>query len=217
MFFLLTQQQRINRFAVVNENFEYIFVAKNLQITNSSVTTTDYIGGTRGTITYINTAVGGMNSNWGRINVQEYVIDYIEEYGCDLFICAFGMNDLDATASITRSNTKNIIDPVLAASPNTSVMLVSTMFYNNVAVDGERKDNLILEQDVALKSLAEDYRNGGYECAVTSMSLVSQSVLEHKDFMDYTGNNVNHPNDYFCRVYAQTLFEALIGYDNLAD
>ena len=182
-----------------------------------NVPTTDYVGGTRGTITYINTAVGGKNSNWGRINVQEYVINYIEEYGCDLFICAFGMNDLDATASITRSNTKNIVDPVLAAAPDTSVMLVSTMFYNNVAVDGERRDNLILEQDVALKSLAEDYRNAGHECAVTSMSLVSQSILEHKDFMDYTGNNVNHPNDYFCRIYAQTLFEALIGYDNLAD
>jgi hypothetical protein len=126
------------------------------------------------------------------------------------------MNDLDATASITRSNVKNIVDPVLSVAPDTSVMLVSTMFYNNVAVDGERRNNLIKEQDIALKSLAEDYRGAGYECNVTSMSLLSESVLEHKDFIDYTGNNVNHPNDFFSRVYAQTLFRALIGYENLS-
>ena len=47
---------------------------------------------------------------------------------------------------------------------------------------------------------------------MTSMSL---SILDHKDFVDYTGNNINHPNDFFERVYAQTLLQSFIGYENM--
>ena len=43
---------------------------------------------------------------------------------------------------------------------------------------------------------------------MTSMSL---SILTRKDFYDYSGNNINHPNDFFGRVYAQTLLETVVG------
>jgi hypothetical protein len=32
---------------------------------------------------------------------------------------------------------------------------------------------------------------------------------------DESGNNINHPNDWFYRVYAQTLLQTLIGYENM--
>jgi hypothetical protein len=44
---------------------------------------------------------------------------------------------------------------------------------------------------------------------------VSKAILERKDFQDTTGNNINHPNDYFYRMYAQTLLQTLIGYENM--
>ena len=47
------------------------------------------------------------------------------------------------------------------------------------------------------------------------MTAVSLDVLKHKEFKDYTGNNINHPNDFFSRVYAQVLLQALIGYENM--
>ena len=31
----------------------------------------------------------------------------------------------------------------------------------------------------------------------------------------YAGNNINHPNDFWARLYANTLFETLVGYENL--
>ena len=43
----------------------------------------------------------------------------------------------------------------------------------------------------------------------------SKAILEHKEFQDYSGNNINHPNDWFCRVYAQTILQTLIGYENM--
>jgi len=43
---------------------------------------------------------------------------------------------------------------------------------------------------------------------VTSMS---RRLLETKRFRDYTGNNVNHPNDFMARVYAQVVFRAIEG------
>ena len=88
---------------------------------------------------------------------------------------------------------------------------------NNTVVYAETYNANIKNQDSALKALAENYSSAGIECGVASVGLVSESVLERKEFRDYTGNNINHPNDFFCRVYAQTIFKALIGYENLAD
>ena len=177
----------------------------------------DYVGGTRGTITYVNTAVGGWTSANGWSNFEKHVADYIREYGCDLFVCGFGMNDKNLDASITAENIGKIVDGVIALEPDTAVMLVASMLYNNTDVYAETYNANIKNQDSALKTLAESYRDKGIECGVASVGLVSESVLERKEFRDYTGNNINHPNDFFCRIYAQTVFKALIGYENLAD
>jgi hypothetical protein len=37
------------------------------------------------------------------------------------------------------------------------------------------------------------------------MTAVHGSLLSKKSYADMTGNNINHPNDYLARVYAQTL------------
>ena len=37
------------------------------------------------------------------------------------------------------------------------------------------------------------------------MTSIHQSLLARKSYADMTGNNINHPNDYLARVYAQTL------------
>ena len=39
--------------------------------------------------------------------------------------------------------------------------------------------------------------------------------VEHIKFEDFSGNNINHPNDFWARLYANTLFETLVGYENL--
>jgi hypothetical protein len=63
--------------------------------------------------------------------------------------------------------------------------------------------------------LADKLIDGGTPCSVATVTSMSQSVLERKSFRDYTGNNINHPNDFFARIYAQVIIETVFGYDNL--
>jgi hypothetical protein len=62
------------------------------------------------------------------------------------------------------------------------------------------------------ESLAEDYVKDGKSCAVAKMTSMSQRILENKRFRDHTGNNINHPNDFLGRLYAQVVYETVIGY-----
>jgi len=71
------------------------------------------------------------------------------------------------------------------------------------------------QQEAHLERTAKNFRDDGVACVVSNMTSVSKAVLEHKEFHDYSGNNINHPNDYFVRVYAQTLLQTIIGYENM--
>lgn len=176
------------------------------------VPATEYVGGERGTITYVNTAIGGWTSTDGVNNFDKFVKQQIEKYGCDLFVLGYGMNDGGFAATTTKANAKKIIDGVLAVKPEASVMIVSTMTPHS----GSNWDfAAIKQQEKQLLNLAKSYRNDGNAVAVACVHSVSVAVQEHKTFNDYSGNNINHPNDWFYRVYAQTLLQTLIGYENM--
>ena len=61
----------------------------------------------------------------------------------------------------------------------------------------------------ALAELTEEYENVGLSTTLNTVL----SVYEHKRFYDCTANNVNHPNDFMMRIYAQTLLYSLFGAD----
>jgi len=42
------------------------------------------------------------------------------------------------------------------------------------------------------------------------MTSVHGELLRHKAYQDMTGNNINHPNDYLARWYAQVIGALLI-------
>ncbi len=172
----------------------------------------DYDGGDRGTITYVNTAIGGWTSADGVSNLDKFVKDKINAYGCDLFVVAFGMNDAAVAPRQTAQNIETIVDGVLECSPSASIVLLSTMVPNPAGIGWYGNQ---VKQETQLQKLAEDYMEKGVPCAVSCMTSVSLSILEHKEFHDYSGNNINHPNDYFVRVYAQILLQTVIGYENM--
>ncbi len=176
------------------------------------VPSTDYVGGTRGTITYVNTAVGGWTSQNGVDNLTAYVTNKIATYGCDFFLSGFGMNDGGVDPAETVANTRQIVDAVLAMRSDAAIVLMATMVPNINGLNwyGNQK-----YQEAALQTLAQEYKNNGVSCAVACMTSVSLSLLDRKDYHDHTGNNVNHPNDFLSRVYAQTLFQTVIGYENV--
>ena len=174
----------------------------------SRIPNQDYtVENARGTITYINPAIGGWNTQQGLDNYDSHVKPFIEQYGCDLFVLAFGMNDAGGAPRTIAATQKKILNRVLEQSPAAGLLIVSTMVPNPDATNGWYGNQE--KQQKSLQSLAEDMRARNASCAVACMTSVSKAVLEHKSFRDYSGNNINHPNDFFSRVYAQCLLELL--------
>ena len=172
----------------------------------------EYGTGDRGTITYVNTAIGGWNSNDGVTNFDKFVKEQVEKHGCDLFVIGYGMNDGGMAATQTKANVKKMIDAMYEIKPEVSVMIVSTMTPHS----GSNWDHAsIQQQERQLDSLAKQLRKDDKAVAVACVHSVSKAIQEHKTFNDYSGNNINHPNDWFYRVYAQTLLQTLIGYENM--
>ena len=176
-----------------------------------------YVAGDRGTITYINTAVGGWTSNDGVTNFDTFVKPYVEEYGCDLFVVAFGGNDapMGLKPGNIASNFKTMITKVHDIDPDAHFMMVATMVTNTLATNGWYTPTILEHEKEFLKASRQLNSLEKINGAVTNMTSMSLSVLDYKEFVDYTGNNINHPNDFFERVYAQTLLQSFIGYENM--
>ncbi len=195
---------------------QYGYTIKYVDGLESASTDTTY--GTNGTVTYINTAVGGWNTQQGRDNFDEKVKAYTGKYGCDLFVLAFGMNNGGSTADFVCGVLDEIVTKLEACAPDASVLLVSTMLPNPEAVRNP-KDNFFCNGtqptfEASMIPLAEAINNRGTNCALAPMTSMTEYLYTIKRFRDTTGNNVNHPSDFVVRLYAQTLFQTIFGYEN---
>ena len=63
--------------------------------------------------------------------------------------------------------------------------------------------NQVEFQDVLLSECEKD------GVAVANITRIHESLLAKKRYVDMTGNNVNHPNDYITRIYVQALMKTL--------
>ncbi|MBE7065412.1 MAG: hypothetical protein E7384_06340 [Ruminococcaceae bacterium] len=145
-------------------------------------------------ISFTNLSVGGMDSAWG-------VTQAATAASCkpDLIIIGFGMNDGSASVSTSayKSNIKSIIDTVKASNPDCEVILLSTMLSNPDWTAGHNQASYL--------PVLESFEGTG--CAVADITTPHSYLLTRKRFVDMTGNNVNHPNDFIVRLYAQVVLE----------
>ena len=142
-------------------------------------------------IDVINTAVGGMTADWGRKTAAENVAAYHP----DLVLIGFGMNDGSGHCSKEEfaDRLRSIIETTRAANPECEFILVTSICANTKAcLYGTQAD------------CAEGVRSlKGKGIAIADMMPVHEELLTKKRYVDMTGNNVNHPNDYLHRAYAQ--------------
>ncbi len=153
-----------------------------------------------GKIKCVNTAVGGKNTPWGLECLQERAIDI----NPDLMFLGFGMNDAGRTPEEESGLIKELIDRFLTACPNAEVALIATMLphFRAKGFWGNQK-----YFEPAFAKLCENYDNVG----LIPVSSAHRAMLETKRYYDMTGNNVNHPNDFLARVYAQTAVKSILG------
>lgn len=149
-------------------------------------------------IIHINTAVGGMTSTWGREHAKERSADKHP----DLLCLGFGMNDGHMTTDEYADNIKSIIETTRKENPHCDIVLIATMLPNKEVVGFWGNQEVFMP---VLKNIASQYEN----IAVADMTTMHAELLKRKRLFDMTGNNVNHPNDFLVRVYAQVILETL--------
>lgn len=151
------------------------------------------------TVEGVNHALGGAMSQWGADNINQFVV---REHP-DLVILGFGMND-GGTALVSslifKRNMNAMITAIKNANPKTDIILISTMLANPASIVDQKQETY--------KPLLESFTGEGIVVAdITSMH---KELLKHKSYQDMTGNNINHPNDYLARWYAQFISNMLI-------
>lgn len=148
----------------------------------------------------VNTAIGGKNASWGLEAVWERAVGV----NPDLMVLAFGMNNRTTPPEEFGCTMKQILDIFCSACPNADVALVSTMIPHFRAAKyycGQEK------QEPVLARLADQYPNVG----LVPMTSVYRYALDRKRDYDMNANNINHPNDFAVRLYAQATLSVLIG------
>ncbi len=149
-------------------------------------------------VVFTNTAVGGKTSAWGKDEAPQAVVAHQP----DLVVLAFGMNDGTGKMApeVFKENIASIINQAKAAKPATEFLLISTMLPN--------PESFFVGTQRDFKKVLEELTGPG--CTLVDITAVHDELLQHKTYQDLTGNNINHPNDFLIRWYAQFLAGTLI-------
>ena len=98
-----------------------------------------------------------------------------------------------------KHNIMGMKGQILKNNSSTEFILIATTVANAESVfDGCQREY----RDV----LAECMNPGD---VLVNMTEVHDALLSRKKFCDMTGNNINHPNDYLVRVYAQVILQLI--------
>lgn len=161
-----------------------------------------------GTVNVINRSVGGKYASWA----AEQATNLFGNDTFDLFVIAFGMNDgtLKVEGSAYKEYIDDIMQQILKINPSCEFLLVSTTLpnpestYAKYLSDGTSYHE---SYEPLLEELATKYGDNTEMFKLTSMH---NYMLTRKRFVDFTSSNINHPNDFLIRLYAQGIIE-LIG------
>jgi lysophospholipase L1-like esterase len=160
-----------------------------------------------------NAAVGGWTTAQGAANMATKVTEAgVNLADVDLFVIAFGMNDPETAESEYTSAIKQMINAYYKVNPNGSVLLVSPMQPNTQSkmVAGNQS-----KWESALNKVKNSSEYASKNVALAKVHTMFSELLtvSGKLSRDYLGNNINHPNDFGMRIYAQVVLKTLCGDD----
>ncbi|MBE6574568.1 MAG: SGNH/GDSL hydrolase family protein [Ruminococcaceae bacterium] len=146
-------------------------------------------------VDFHNPSIGGKDSKWGADTVEENVNFRFN----DLVIISLGGNDSFTEPDDYIKNIQTIIDSVRNKHPETEIIVAAPTFANRLL-----KGSFHGNQPVFIGHM---HKLKGERIAVADITSMQTELLEHKRYIDLTGNNVNHPNDFFHRMIAQYFIE----------
>ncbi len=155
-------------------------------------------------ITWENLSLGGKNSDWGAANFDARY-ELLSNKDIDLFLIGFGINDCGGgvTKDAFKANTESIISKLRAKCSDAAVLLYGG---NSTNTDAKIYDkDTLLSYEEALFEIAAATEN----TAATSFTSIYFDVAKSKESSDLFENNLNHANDFGCRIYAHTMLGAM--------
>lgn len=155
-------------------------------------------------IVKINRASGGTGTHWGKSAAESLV----NPEAPDLVVIAFGMNQASDLKNEFQTDITAIIQTIHKANPDAEFLLLSCMMPNTESVFFRR--HKLAQHEEALYDIQAAMPEIGIGVVPVHSVFASMTELGKK-FVDYTSNNINHPNDFACRVYAQLVLAALEG------
>jgi lysophospholipase L1-like esterase len=140
------------------------------------------------TVTLVNLGVAGTEPGWG---IQ--MVPKVTEQRPDLVLLAFGMND----GGGFEQKMLKLRDDVIAANPDADIVLVAPMTMNPRFAGA---DGFVWKAKTLGKMVTKNV-------ALADVTTPWIEILKKKPFSDLSGNNVNHPNDFGHRLYAQVVLQ----------
>lgn len=147
-------------------------------------------------INYYNASVGGTKSDYAVTGANQ-----LAKYNPDLAIIAFGMNDANETSNVAYvNNIKAAMNALLETNPDCEFILIAPMLANpeSAAAGMQWRFYELLE------SIVDDYTENSV-VAVNMQTLHQYLLSQGKKYIDMSGNNVNHPNDFMMRMYTMNI------------
>ena len=153
-------------------------------------------------VKYINTAYGGYSTADALSHFEKDVL----AYESDLLVLAFGMNDGGLDPYEYRFAHESLIQRYREKNPSSEVLFVSPMLPNI-------ESDWLMNQGKYAAELLELEKEYDFVGVADVTEMHEYFLSAGKRYRDFTGNNVNHPNDFIIRLYAQTVLKTLAGDD----
>ena len=146
-------------------------------------------------VTYMNHARAGGTSAHATTQADAQVAWFKP----DLVLLAYGMNDRSPERSVAyRANLGKIIDIVRTRSPETEFIVITPMLNSPKQPTGLDPVKFIRDEGLAVARS---------RIAFVDITTTQLEMMKRKDYLDFSGNGVNHPNDFLMRIYAQRILE----------
>ncbi len=156
-------------------------------------------------ITWENLSLGGKDSAWGLANFEARY-NLLNNKDIDLFLIGWGINDNGANKTVAqfKVNQQGIVDAVRAKCSDVSILLYGANCTNTYSNMYDKET--LLGYESANKEIAATTENA----AAAILTSIFMEICETKGAAcDLLSNNLNHANDFGCRIYAQVMLAAM--------
>lgn len=158
-------------------------------------------------IRHVNCSCSGMGIEWAE--KEENLANVIKEKP-DFVILAFGMNDAGVVRPcLFKKGMQSVISKIRAVCPQTEFLLVSPILPNPLVAFSAGSSIFHYHAEYPRAYAETEAELQGV--AVADVTAIHKLLLERKSMQDTLSNNVNHPNDFMHRIYAQVVLKTVLG------